>query len=110
MTTPSVDPALTRLLAMIRLAAEVGRDIETAMTNMTDLMTRIAELQSGQTELLKDVRRLIEAGNTEAAIAQLDTVITANEQLDTEVESASPETTEPPASPGASEELNLSGT
>ena len=67
------------------------------MSNMADLLSKIVSLQDGQTELLKDVRRLIAAGDTTAAMAQVDELIAKNEQLDTEVEAAAPEPTEPPA-------------
>lgn len=71
---------------------------EFLMANMSDLMAKVAELQAGQTETLKDVRRLIEQGNTDAAIAQVQDLIDKNTQLDAEVEAASPEPA-PPAPP-----------
>jgi hypothetical protein len=94
-TTPGTDPAILRIYDNIQAIADTIRIGEVLMANMADLLARITDLQSGQTELLKDVRRLIEAGDTSGAISQLDQVITANEQLDTEVEAASPEPTEP---------------
>jgi len=66
------------------------------MSNMADLLSKIAALQTGQTELLKDVRRLIADGDTSAAAAMVDELIAKNEQLDTEVEAAAPEATAPP--------------
>jgi hypothetical protein len=71
--------------------------------SMADLMTKVAELQAGQTEALKDVRRLIEAGNTAAAVAAVQSLIDTNTQMDAEVEAAAPE---PPAATAATTEVS----
>lgn len=109
MAAPTPDPILNKIYQLTQGMAEVIQMGEALMAGQAELMAKIAELQSGQTELLKDARRLIAAGDTGAALTKLDEVIASNEQLDTEVEAAAPETTEPPAPP-APEELNLSGT
>jgi hypothetical protein len=98
-TAPEVDPqeVINKFHVSLKRFAQLGIGMEEVMASMGDLMSEITRLQSGQTEMLKDVRRLIQAGDTSAAISQLDQVITANEQLDSEVEAASPEPTEPPA-------------
>lgn len=61
------------------------------MADMADLNAKIDELQAGQTELLKDVRRLIAGGDTSGAIAKLDSVIGDAAAVDAEVEAVSPE-------------------
>jgi hypothetical protein len=95
MTAPT-DPVIQKIYDLITLTTKIIKKGESLMAGQAELMASIAELQAGQTELLKDVRRLIESGDTTAAIAELDKVIAANEQLDTEVEAASPEGTTPP--------------
>jgi hypothetical protein len=107
----SPDPIVGKIYDLIKLTTQVIRQGEDLMANQADLMAKIADLQAGQTELLKDARRLIDAGDTSGAIAKLDEVIASNQQLDTEIETAAPEATEPPATPETptDEGLNLSG-
>jgi len=69
------------------------------MANMADLLAKLADLQTGQVELLKDVRRLIAAGDTSAALTAVDDLIAKNTELDAEVEAASAEPVEPPVEP-----------
>lgn len=107
---PTPDPIIGKLYDLIKLTSEVIQGGELLMSNQADLLAKIAELQSGQTELLKDARRLISAGDTSGAIAKLDEVIASNTQLDSEVEAAAPEATEEPETPEtpADENLDLS--
>lgn len=83
------------------VAALTGME-QRLMARIDAVLAKIAEVQSGQTELAKDVRRLIADGDTTAALAKLDELIAANEALDSEVEAASPESDEPtePTEPG----------
>ena len=98
MTAPEVDPTevIAKFHASLKRLAQLGIGVEEVMASMGDLMGRITDLQSGQTELLKDVRRLIQQGDTSAALAKLDEVIASNTELDAEVEAAAPETVTPP--------------
>jgi hypothetical protein len=93
------DPAIGRVYANIRLIAQIIREMENLMPNMADLLAKLATLQTGQVESLKDVRRLIADGDTTAAISAVDALIATNEELDAEVEAASPEPTVPPVTP-----------
>lgn len=97
MTSPTTDPAITRINELLALGSRVATDLGEIMANVADVLAKIAELQSGQTELMKDVRRLIAAGDTTAAVAALDGLIASNEALDAEVEAASPEPATEPA-------------
>lgn len=63
------------------------------MADMRDLESKIDQLEAGQVEMAKDVRRLLTQGDTSSAIARLDAVIGDEAALDTEVEAASPEPT-----------------
>lgn len=96
-----VPSTMTELHVHIEYAVGLQTAVEALMANMADLLARITVLQDGQTELLKDVRRLIAEGNTDAAVARVDELIAKNTELDTEVEAASPE-----AAPTPPEEEN----
>jgi stage III sporulation protein SpoIIIAA len=91
-----VDPAVTRVLEQLKLAAFIGKKVEKIMATIADTMALIAQLQDGQTETLKDVQRLIAAGDTTAANTALQAAIDKNTEIDVAVEAASPE---PPAVP-----------
>jgi stage III sporulation protein SpoIIIAA len=101
-----VDPEVTRALEHIKLAALIGQKVEKIMATIADTMALIAQLQSGQTETLKDVQRLIAAGDTTAANAALQAAIDKNTEIDAAVEAASPEPTAPPADGGADGNLS----
>jgi hypothetical protein len=79
------------------------------MSRIDAVLEKIAEVKASQTELIKDVRRLIADGDTTAALASLDELLASTESLDVEVEAASPEpapeppTEEPPAEPTPAE-------
>jgi cell division protein YceG involved in septum cleavage len=99
------DPAFDKVYALIRMTADAISMGEQLMANQADLAAKLAELQSGQTELLKDVRRLITEGDTSGAITVLDDVIAKNATADAEVEAASPEPA-PPVDGGADGDPN----
>lgn len=81
-------------------AETIIQRMETIMADLADLNAKIDELEAGQVELAKDVRRLLTQGDTAAAIARLDTVISGSAAVDSEVEAVSPEPTAPPADGG----------
>jgi hypothetical protein len=100
MAAPLPDPIFDKIYRLTQGMAQVIQMGEALMAGQAELMAKIAELQSGQTELLKDARRLLAAGDTTAAMEKLDEVIASNTQLDTEIEAAAPETPATPE-PGA---------
>jgi hypothetical protein len=106
--TPPPDPIIGKIYQLTSGMAQAIQMGEVLMAGQAELMAKIAELQSGQTELLKDARRLIEAGDTSGAISKLDEVIAANFNLDSEIEAASPEPTTPEPTPAPEEDLDLS--
>jgi DUF917 family protein len=90
-----VQPEVQRALDNVKLAANIGKAVLKLMANMADLMAKIAELQSGQTESLKDVQRLIASGDTAGAVDAVQALVDQNTALDAAVEAASPEPTTP---------------
>jgi len=76
----------------------VNRIREIITMNMTDLETKLAELQAGQTKTLQDVETLIANGDTSAAIRKVQALIDQNAAMDAEIQAALPPA--PPADGG----------
>lgn len=79
---------------------------------VTQVTTVVTTVLTNTTELVKDVQRLLTQGDTTAANAALDTVITnltdaadKLSQVDVAVEAASPEPTTPPTTTSPADEL-----